>query len=207
MYEALEHWNEYQKKKKTLKELDCEITEQIANTICAGVMADTAHLRLAGEKELEVLLKLVKHGAIIENVMGVIQTPSDLSENIAILKAAKRINAYRIGDLTIAFSNIVSHEAASCRALTRIGADIAIVSAVRKDTIRISSRSRKTIEKYKINLSEIFKEVGKIIQGTGGGHPRAGSANGADKKAKEKAETYILSQLESIIGEKAKPVE
>ncbi|MBR9682108.1 MAG: hypothetical protein GOV02_00350 [Candidatus Aenigmarchaeota archaeon] len=185
---------------KVLEKLDCEITKKMAMVLCAGIVADTAHLRLADADVFKVLTELLKTGIEFKDVLNSIQTPTDPSETIAAMKAANRMEGYRIGDLIIFTSKISSHEAPAARALIRIGADVAIVAAVKKKELRISSRARHKILDYGIDLSVIFKKVGEIINGNGGGHNMAGSANGKDMKAVDDALTFILKEISEKVG-------
>ena len=187
--------------------LKCKVTRKMAALLAAGIVADTAHLRIAEKEEFRALLSLLETGIRLEDVMKLIETPIDVSERIAGLKAAARATIFKVDDLLVAFSKLKSHEATACRALIRTGADIAVVAAVKKSEIRISSRAKKSIEAYKIDLAEIFKEVGEIIGGTGGGHAQAGSANGKKPGEVHKAFDFVLRQVEARTRKKARKVE
>ncbi|MEM5804564.1 MAG: DHH family phosphoesterase [Candidatus Aenigmatarchaeota archaeon] len=180
---------------------------ELAKLLMAGIIADTAHMRLAGKAELEALIELIGDGASIEEVVQMIETPVDESERVAGLKAAMRAEAYKLDDIIIVFSKLASHEAAACRALVKAGADIAVVAAVKKDEIRISSRGRQTIEKYAMNLADVFREVGGLVGGSGGGHAQAGSANGTKPGEVHKAFALVLKYAEKKTGKKARKLE
>ncbi len=190
-----------------MKELGVEVDRQMATFIAAGVVADTAHLRLAGLPEFEVLVELLRSGARFNEVLKLIETPVDKSENIAVLLAASRMELWKFGDLVLAFSRVKSFEAAAARSLVKMGADIAVVVAEKENEIRISSRARPWIEKAGIDLSKIFKEVGRLIGGSGGGHALAGSANGYNKTGLEPALKYIKKEIEKTAGKQAKKLE
>lgn len=192
---------------KLLKKLNCKINKEMAEIIIAGIVADTAHLRLADLEVFEILIELLKTGVEYKDVLKLIETPSDESESIACLKAAKRMDVYKIGNLIIVISNVSSHEAAASRALLKIGADVAIVIAVKEKEVRISSRAKEKILDYKIDLSEIFKEIGNLIDGSGGGHNLAGSANGKNKKAIQNVIKYILKEISKKVENEIKKIE
>lgn len=189
---------------KLLLALGCKIDKKIARFLAAGIVADTAHLKLADIDSLEVLLSLLRTGVKLADVLKLISREVDVSEAIACLKAAQRTKVYRIGDITLAVSAIASHEAAACRALIRAGADIAVVGAKKEKELRISSRAKDKILGFNIDLAEIFKEVGKIIAGAGGGHNLAGSANGKNKEAFQQAINFIIKEIEKKIKKRAK---
>jgi phosphoesterase RecJ-like protein len=178
-----------------LKEMGCKIDKELAKIIAAGIVADTAHLRLARAEEFDVLLKLLRTGLGYSDVLAAITTPPDRSEIIACLKAATRAQLFGIDKLILAISKVKSHEAAAARGLLKLGADIAIVAAVKEAEVRISSRSKEKVLQLGIDLAEIFAKIGEIIGGTGGGHALAGSANGPNVKAADAALNYALKTI------------
>ncbi len=184
---------------KILKELEFPVGKKLAKIIATGIVADTAHLRLADVETLEVLLELLKKGVGFSDVLSDMEMPQEFSEKVAVLKSAKRVEVYAFEDLIVAFSAVSSHEAAAARALMKIGSDIAVVFAKRDSELRISSRGRKSILERGIDLSDIFKEVGKFIEGNGGGHDLAGSANGKPKDLSQ-----VRNLILKLVSEKTK---
>ena len=183
------------------------IDKKIATAIACGIVADSAHLRLAGITELEIRIELLKTGISLQDILTIIESPSDASEHTACLKAAMRMEVWKIGDALVAISRVVSHEAAACRGLIRLGADVAVVVAEREKEVRISSRGKNWIKDKGVDLSVIFKGVGEIIGGSGGGHDLAGSANGPDRKAIKKATLHVVHALEEKFGAQGKRIE
>ncbi|MBU5557985.1 MAG: DHH family phosphoesterase [Candidatus Aenigmatarchaeota archaeon] len=190
-----------------LKDMDCTVDKSLATVLAAGIVADTAHLRFAGLPEFEVLTELLRIGADYGEVLSLLTTPADPSDIIAGLKAASRMQLWKVDDILIAISKLGSHEAPAARALQKLGADIAIVAAIKEDEVRISSRASDRIAEYEIDLSEIFNKVGELIGGTGGGHPTAGSANGTDTKAVDNAFEFILKAISKKVGKPYKKLD
>ena len=185
------------------REAKIPVGKDVAIWLAVGLTADTAHLRLASLKEFEDMVELLKAGAEFNEVLKLLETPVDISERIAVLKALSRIDVWRIDSLLFVASRVKSHEAASCRALIKTAADVAVVVAERENEVRISSRGRDWILTKGIDLSVIFKEVGRIIGGSGGGHDLAGSANGPDKTAVDAAVKHVRRELEKALGKQA----
>lgn len=183
---------------RILKKMGCKINRKIARIIAAGIVADTAHLRLADKAVFEVLAELTKNIKFSE-VLELIETQKDLSETIATLKAAKRMELFKFNKIILALSNVSSHEAAAARALIKLGADIAVVIAKKENETRISSRGKQKILQHGIDLSKIFQEVGKFIEGSGGGHNLAGSANGK-RKPLHQVKRFILNMFVKKLG-------
>jgi len=169
---------------KVIKKLGYNIDKKLSKIITAGIVADTAHLKLADNNVFSDLSELTKN-IEFSDVLKLITTEGGLSEKIVSFKCAKRVDAYRFDDILVAFSDIVSHEAFGARTLMKIGADLAIVIAEKKDETRVSSRGRKKILEKGIDLSKLFKKVGEFLDGSGGGHSLAGSANGKKKNKEE----------------------
>ena len=186
-----------------LENLGCKFDKELSKIIIAGIVADTGHLRLAEVEEFEIVTKLLKN-VKYSDVLKEITMKSDSSEVIACLKALKRAEFFKIGDLIVGISKVISHEAAACRSFIRLGTDIGIVIAVKSKEIRISSRARNDILKHGLDLSVIFKEVGEIIGGSGGGHNLAGSANGPKVKNVDKVKNFIIREISKKTKSKIK---
>ncbi len=183
-----------------LKELKIEIDEKLAKIISAGIVADTAHFRHADSEVFSIMAELTQKTKF-SDVLGLISTEeTDPSGRIAALKAASRMEIYKFGGMLVVLSNVVSHEAAACRGLLKLGADIAIVVAEKENETRISSRAKEKITGKGLDLSELFKDVGKFLEGSGGGHPLAGSANGK-RKNRDELKKLILRLLTKKLGQ------
>jgi alanyl-tRNA synthetase len=117
-------------------------------------------------------------------VMEKLSMIPDVSERIAVLKGAQRIEFEKVGGYLVATTVVGAFEAATARALLRIGADVAIVAAHKDKEVRISMRSKRYFyEETKLNLGvDIAHELGKIIDGSGSGHPNAAGVNGKNTK-------------------------
>ncbi len=183
-----------------LKELKIDIDEKLAKIISAGIVADTAHFRHADSEVFSIMAELSKKTKF-SDVLGLITTDeADPSGRVAALKAASRMDIYKFGEILVALSNVVSHEAAACRGLLKLGADVAIVVAEKENETRISSRAKEKIIEKNLDLSELFKEVGIFLEGSGGGHPLSGSANGR-RKNRDELRKLILHLLTKKLGQ------
>ncbi|MEM2897577.1 MAG: DHH family phosphoesterase, partial [Candidatus Bathyarchaeia archaeon] len=109
--------------------------------------------------------------------------PMPQPEKIARLKAAQRMQMWRLKDWLIVTSEVGSYHASVARALTMLGADVAIVGSGNKEGIKLSLRSSKEFfEKTKVHLGrDIAIPVGNFVNGMGGGHALAAGINGSGK--------------------------
>ncbi len=179
--------------------LKAEVTPKIAELIACGVLAETSYFRYAKRGTFELFLKLLDK-VDYEKIQKLISSPIDQSERIARLRAAGRARVYRAGDFIVAISEVGSFEASACRGLMSLGADIAVVSCIKENEIRISSRGNGEIGKKLDLAKDVFSQLGEIIGGSGGGHPLAGSANGSKTESLFEANKKILELIAKKLG-------
>ena len=186
-----------------LLELKVKITKEIAKIILLGIVAETAHLHYATIKDFQLISDLMsKFKLDYQWICAILETPLDVSERIARLKAAQRARFEQVGNFLIARSEISSFEASAARMLIRAGADVAIVAAKKEKEIRISTRATTSFyEKTKIDLGkDVIPGVAKIIGGTGSGHPTAAGANGRNPAKADEAMRYFFDFLKEKLA-------
>lgn len=187
-----------------LKELGANLTREIRFFLLAGLVADTAFLRKASRDDLKKAVEL-SEDIELSDVFSSLNAEEDVSERIAKLQSAKRLELYRIDDFLIAFSHIGSFESRSALSLVKSGADIAIVFNIQKKELRLSGRMRSNVPE-KLDLARVFRSLDKIIEGGGGGHRTAASANGKNTKSISAAKYNLLSYFEKNLAKKAKKI-
>jgi nanoRNase/pAp phosphatase (c-di-AMP/oligoRNAs hydrolase) len=173
-----------------LKELGLEIDEKTAVCLLTGIIQDSASFRNASKKTFNCVVELLEKTKLeYEDILEIISTELDISERIALLKVCQRAEIIRVGNFLIAKSTIGSFEAAAAESLISLGADFAFVGSKSSSEARISGRMREELAKeLGINLAtNIMFHAGKILKGSGGGHPAAAGANGPSIKALEEA--------------------
>lgn len=188
-----------------LKELNQTIDEKTAICLLLGMIHDSGHFQSASKKTFKYMAELLEKTKLeYADIAEIISTELDISERIALLKACQRAEITRVGNFLIAKSIVDSFEAAAADALIALGADFAFVGGKGKDEARISGRMRNELAKeHGINLAtNIMFYVGKILGGSGGGHPVAAGANGPHltelEKALDECVTLTKKRLESI---------
>ncbi len=171
----------------------------ILKTLIIGIMTDTGHLRFSTPKTLKNLAEILeKTNCEIEDYFRLVDGKFDVSQRIAHLKASKRIKITRKNDVLIATSYVSSFEASAARALLSLGADITFVVSKKDDGIRVSGRTTGEMVKRGVNLAETMKEIGDLIDGSGGGHPGAAGANGAKGEVKEILDSCVNLTLKQL---------
>jgi nanoRNase/pAp phosphatase (c-di-AMP/oligoRNAs hydrolase) len=186
-----------------LKKGKIELSKDTAFPLLLGMITDTAHLRYASSETFKTIAEILeKYDFSYEKALDLLSTTPDISESIARLKAAQRLEMTRVGDFLVATSQIRSFEASAARAFIRLGADIAIVVAERENEVRISMRSKTAFaQKTGIHLgNDLAPELAKIIEGTGSGHVTAAGVNGKNGKRIKEALKYVVDYVQKAGG-------
>jgi nanoRNase/pAp phosphatase (c-di-AMP/oligoRNAs hydrolase) len=179
------------------------LTSEMAIAGIAGIIADTGKYRFASPVDLEVTSFLLGGSeTTMEDVMSVIEGEDyfDVSKKIAQLKAMKRIQYRKVADQVIATSRVNSFEAAACRTLLVAGADVAFVSAEKRDELRVSVRAKPHILKMGIHLGKFMEMIGNKTGNQGGGHDGAAGLNG--KARSGEALSLCMREMADLLGEK-----
>ena len=162
------------------REAEVELTEVEAKALFLGIAFDTRHFVIATSTTLKVVADLIDAGVNAQETLPLLSLPMEYPERIARLKAGRRVKLLRINGWLIALSHVSAYQASAARALTRLGAHVAIVAGQRGDTLQVSLRSSRDFhEKTGIHLGrDIAKPLGEYLRGMGGGHSVSAGANG-----------------------------
>jgi nanoRNase/pAp phosphatase (c-di-AMP/oligoRNAs hydrolase) len=183
--------------------INSPLTKEMAMAGIAGIVADTGKYRFASPVDLEVTSFLLGGSeTTMEDVLNVIEGEDyfDVSKKVAQLKAMKRVQYFRVGDQVIATSRVNSFEAAACRTLLVAGADVAFVSAEKRDELRVSSRAKPHILKMGIHLGHFMEKIGTRTGNQGGGHDGAAGLNGKGKAGE--VLSICMDEMSSLLADK-----
>lgn len=161
------------------RECSVEISKNIAKELLAAIIYDTRQFSIARPLTFEITANLVKLVGDFRDLIKAFRTTMEISEKIARLKAAMRMDLYRANSLLIAISNVGAYEASAARAMLDLGADVAFVIS-ENNTVRVSARAKEEFyKKTGIHLGkDVMSKLGESIGGTGGGHDIAAGAEG-----------------------------
>ena len=159
-----------------LKENCKKADRKAALGLLAGMISDTGRFKRATPGAFLAAAELLEEGGFAyEEALEALSVPSDISQRIAVLKAASRAKVMRQGDWLVACTTVNSFEGSAAMALVDLGADVAFVAGRhgKGDTVRISARSSREAARRGLNLAKLLGEVGKAYGGDGGGHKSA----------------------------------
>jgi nanoRNase/pAp phosphatase (c-di-AMP/oligoRNAs hydrolase) len=179
---------------KLLKELGIKPSPDQSTLLLAGILTDTAELRLAKPETFGAILELLQLGADYSRAQELIKLPEEISRKIAMIKAAKRAEMEEIKGFLVLFSEVGSYEADAAVALLKLGADLAFVGSQNEGRVRVSARARPEVcERTRLHLGQLMIDSAKTFSGTGGGH--AGAASFTGKASLAEVKNWLINKL------------
>ncbi|MEM4389913.1 MAG: DHH family phosphoesterase [Candidatus Micrarchaeia archaeon] len=179
------------------------LDRQTSTLLLAGILADSAGFKSASARTLKYAGELLERsGLAYPQALAMLDVPADLSQRLAMLKAAQRAKIERLGeqgDVLAVTSVVGAFEAGAATALVELGADFAFVGCEAEGGGRISAR-QKSAHRVEVNLAEVMAEVGREFGGSGGGHANAAGANGIEKGKLEAALARCVEIVKKKIG-------
>jgi phosphoesterase RecJ-like protein len=164
-----------------LKESDVQPSREAALGLLAGIISDTGRFRRASPAALRASAELLEASSLdFEDVLQTLSIPQDISQRIAVLRAATRAEIDRQGDWLIAVTEINSFEGSAAMALVDLGADVAFAAGRHGDLTRVSARAGREAARSGLNLAAVLSEVARTHGGEGGGHRAAAALEARD---------------------------
>lgn len=161
------------------KQKNLKPTVKTAKALLAGIVFDTKYLHIGNSSTFNVISELLEISGLISEIIDMMKLEVEMSEKIARLKAAKRIDLYIIKNWIIVFSNVGSYQSSAARGLLNLGADLSIIVSDKNNKLRASMRSSlKFYKKTGLHLGKLSLELGELLQGSGNGHSTAAGFNG-----------------------------
>ena len=172
---------------------------ELSTLMMAGLLFDTRHFQHSSPFGFLAAYRLLTWGAKPEVVFEALRGELEVPERIARLKAAQRLQLFRIGKWIVVTSTVGAYEASAARALLDLGADVSFVAS-EDDTTRVSGRaSKRFCSETGIHLGrDVMQRLEVKFGGSGGGHALAGGYEG-----EASAETIlgeIVRMLKTLIS-------
>jgi len=183
---------------KILKENGRKPNREMALGLLVGIISDTGRFKRASAESFLAASELLEAGEFEYNeALQALSLAPDISQRIAVLKAASRAKIERQGEWLIAVSRTNSFEGSAASALIDLGADVAFVAGKHGDRVRISARSSRKATIAGLNLNQILAEIGRAHGGDGGGHSSAASfdARGDPRTLLQECKKMVAEQL------------
>jgi len=159
-----------------LKKANFKINKSIGLALLSGIITDTGRFRRANIGTLKIFTKIMEETKItMDEVLSLVEEKLEKSEKIALLKAGQRLKYETVNDFVLAYSMIGAFEGSASRALTSLGADVAVVGRQKNNEFVVIARSKNNAP---LHLGKIMDEIGMETNTGGGGHKGAAGLNG-----------------------------
>ena len=160
-----------------LKKANFKMNRNVGFGILAGIITDTGRFRRADVETLKIFTSIMEETKItMDEVLSLVEEKPDKSEKIALLKAGQRLKYGVVNNFVIAYSMIGAFEGSASRALTSLGADVAVIGRQKNNEFVVIARSKNSVP---VHLGEMMDEIGRETGNSGGGHKGAAGLNGA----------------------------
>ena len=173
---------------EVLKRMKRKINRDIAILLLNGIISDSAEFQNATAQTFEEVYELLENSHLqysyiqrylkenINIIDDLLSAKKEIINNKLIMFGETKVNASIVADLAI-----------------KIYADFSFFWHESKDEISFSTRLMPPLDKeYNIHLGRVMQQVGRIINGNGGGHPAAAGAYSKDKSKKDLAIDFII---------------
>jgi len=151
----------------------------VALALLFGMLTDSGYFKFAKPSTLVTFAELMNAGKVqMDEVMGLVDLETDISERISQLKGAQRLKYWKVGRHIVAMSQGSAFEASVCKSLISLGADVAFVGSQRGEQFRISARATQAVVRKGLHLGRLLGAVGSETTNGGGGHPGAAGITG-----------------------------
>ncbi len=173
-------------------------------SLLLGIIADSASFKCATPSTFKAASELLARSSLsYSQLLSLSHAPESFSERLEAIRSCPSVSAERAGKHIIALAMAKSHEAHFADMLVSLGADIAFVGC-EAESGRISARMRDSM-KGMVKLDRIMFEVGKVMNGSGGGHEMAAGATGEKGSARDAlAVCRKLAEQQMLFYEHAK---
>jgi len=148
------------------------LTREAALGLLVGIISDTGRFKHAKASSFLALGEILEvSGVDYGEALSVLsRMPSELSQRIAILKAASRAQIEWLGEWVVMVTEVSAFEGSSAMALVDLGADVAFAAGHHGGVCRASGRARYEATQAGLDLSEVMRDVAASFGGDGGGH-------------------------------------
>ena len=159
-----------------LKKANFKMSRNVGLALLSGIITDTGRFRRANVETLKIFTSIMEETKItMDEVLSLVEEKPDKSEKIALLKAGQRLKYETVNDFVLAYSMIGAFEGSASRALTSLGADVAVVGRQKNNEFVVIARSKNNVP---VHLGKIMDEIGMETNTGGGGHKGAAGLNG-----------------------------
>ncbi len=180
-----------------LKALGAGINQSMAKLLAMGIISDSAEFKNSTSLTFSQLGELFSKADT--DYMSILHEFVHLADPEARAKTIRDLFSSSVEvreGLVFVHGTTGSHASSAADDAIKVGADLAVFVAEDAKEVKLSARLRPTLDSaYGVHLGMIMKRVGKLINGTGGGHPCAAGAYGPWKVKASDAVKLIMDEV------------
>jgi nanoRNase/pAp phosphatase (c-di-AMP/oligoRNAs hydrolase) len=181
------------------KEFQIPLKKPIRYLLIGGLVIDSGYLKFANKHTHKAMAFLLEDDIQYQDILSMLKVEPHISEKIAKIKGAQRVELLREDDWLIGVSHVSSFEASVANTLLKIGFDISIVISERKDECRVSLRAKqKVCEQSGLHLGKMLEKLSKDLDAVGGGHD--GAASIKMNKKEPNIKNIILEKVKEALS-------
>ena len=181
-----------------------ELDSKEAELLLSGIVYDTKRFAIASPETFSIASDLLRLGANIARVVGSLSRQMDISERIARLKAAQRMELLRAGEIIVAVTRVSAFEGSAAGGIMSLGADMVLILSPKEKEgeVRVIGRANQIVtEKLGISLgADIIQRLIGERKGRGGGH--AAAAGAIVPGGLEKVKETLIGIVKEVFREK-----
>lgn len=184
-----------------LNESHLSPTREMVLGLLVGMISDSGRFRRATPQSFRAAAELLETGlAEYDEAVSVLsRVPTEISQRIAVLKAASRAEVIRQDDWLIATTEINAFEGSAAMGLVDIGADVALAAGKHGSSTRVSGRASREAARSGLDLSGVMRHVARTYHGEGGGHRAAAALEAHGEPA------HLLAECRKKVAETLRP--
>ncbi len=191
------------------KHVHYELDSREAELLLSGIVYDTKRFAIASPETFSIASDLLRLGANIARVVGSLSRQMNVSERIARLKAARRMELLRAREIIVAITRISAFEGSAASGIMSLGADMVLVLSPKEQEgeVRVIGRANQIVTgKLGISLgADIIQRLTGKQGGRGGGH--AAAAGAIVPGDLEKVKETLIGIVKEVFKEKGVELE
>ncbi|MGC8479702.1 MAG: DHH family phosphoesterase [Candidatus Micrarchaeia archaeon] len=179
-----------------IKKLKIPLSKEDQMLLLNGIVADSANFQNADK------LTFFQVYEILSNLGQTYQEVIDTRKNMnyitrkGVLEDLLKAKITQSGKYLIVSGMAINHANLAAEAALNAGADFAAFYSIHEKEASISARLKSPLDKeLKLHLGKLMQPLGKVLGGTGGGHPCAAGAYGSKKAAIKIAFNELITNV------------
>lgn len=179
------------------------LTKHEASLLALGIISDSAEFINSTPETFSQIGKLLQiSGTSYSSLAQLLKSTPSAEERLRSIAELSSAEKNIVSGILFVYGRAGYQANHMAEDAIRVGADVSLFYTISDTEISFSARMRPELESKGIHLGVIMKELARIIDGSGGGHPGAAGAYGPGK---ERASEFTSAFIEEVAKRKGPP--